>query len=247
MTSNVNDTDNDAIAFELVAGPAGMSINASNGKVRWLPVADQLGTTVVSIRVTDPQGGSAIQTYTLNTHTVGGPPRITSVPPTQAAVGQGYLYSVAAVDAEQDPLRFALLEAPVGMTIDDRTGEIAWNPTLGQVGLQQVIISVSDLAGGTSTQGFAVQVQAGAPNLPPVIATAPKFFATVDQQYSYDVLANDPEGTALVYSLRRSPAGMQINAATGRITWTPTDTQTGRFTVTVLATDAGNGCVDSEL
>lgn len=235
------DRDNDAIAFELLSAPAGMSINPATGTIRWMPASDQRGAATVTIRVQDPQDGSATQTFTLNTLTVGGPPSITSIPPTQAVVGQGYLYSVIANDLEADPLNYTLLQAPVGMTINARTGEIAWNPTVAQIGQQGLIISVSDATGGASTQGFAIQVLAGAPNLPPVIRSEPVLFATVAQLYVYDLSANDPEGAKLTYSLRRNPSGMQIDSETGRISWTPSSTQSGRTVVTVVATDAAGG------
>ncbi len=235
------DRDNDALAYELIAAPAGMSIHPASGTIRWMPANDQRGATTVTIRVNDPQSGSATQTFTLNTRSVGGPPSITSIPQTQAVVGKSYLYSVLADDAEADPLHYELLQAPAGMTINARTGEIVWTPEAGQLGQQSVIISVSDTTGGASTQGFAIQVLAGAPNFPPVISSGPVLFSTVGQTYVYHLLASDPEGTQLTYSLRRSPTGMKIDSATGRITWTPTTTQSGRAIVTVVATDAVGG------
>ena len=69
-----------------------------------------------------------------------GPPIITSVPPTEATVGNGYLYTLAARDAENDPLTYRILTAPTGMAIVEATGEISWTPTIDQTGQQSVLL-----------------------------------------------------------------------------------------------------------
>lgn len=237
----VSDADQDALSFELLAAPAGMSIHPQHGTLRWLPTLDQLGQSSVTIRVTDPQGGSDIQSFTLTTRRLGGPPLIQSVPPTQAAVGVGYLYTVQAVDAENDPLTYGIIEAPGGMTINSRTGEIAWTPTTEQFGKQSVFIVVSDASGNRSTQGFSIQVAAGLPNRPPVLSSQPNLFASVGQLYSTTLQATDPEGTTVTYSLRRGPEGMTIDPATGLVRWTPVAGQTGRVIVTLVALDEQAG------
>ncbi len=237
----VTDDDHDALSFELLAAPAGMSIHPQLGTLRWLPTLDQLGQSTVTLQVVDPQGGLATQSFTLTTRRKGGPPRIESFPPTHAAVGSGYLYSLLAVDAENDPLTYSLIEAPAGMTIDARTGEIAWTSTAAQLGQQAVFIAVADASGNRATQSFTIQVAAGVPNRAPVISSAPNLFATVDEAYRYDLQATDPEGSIVAYSLRRGPEGLTIDAQSGQVTWTPTTGQAGREVVTLVATDADGG------
>ncbi len=235
----LRDIDADPLSFALVNAPVGMSIHPSLGTIRWTPAADQLGESDVSIQVTDPDGASGTQEFKLKVSKSGGPPAITSVPPTEASVGTGYLYSIAARDAEGDPLSFRLLAAPAGMTIADTTGVISWTPQAVQVGQQDVVIEVSDGVGGAVTQAFAIRVSVGAPNRPPVInSTAPRFGA-VGMAYSYEIQATDPESTAIVYSLGQAPVGMTINASSGAVAWTPTTGQVGKSIVTLIATDAG--------
>ncbi|MFO0940014.1 MAG: putative Ig domain-containing protein [Pirellulales bacterium] len=233
---SIVDADYDAIAYELVTAPSGMSINHTNGTIRWTPVADQKGLSTVLVRVHDAQGAFAEQSFQILTRGQSSTPTITSVPSTEAIVGRTYLYSVRADDSENDPLVFSLLQSPNGMSINSRTGEVAWTPTSGQVGQQTVIISVSDGLGGSSTQGFAILVRAGAPNVASEFTTTPPVLASVGTAYSYQASATDPEGSALIYSLRTAPQGMTINAQSGLIGWTPI--QSGRFVVTLVATDS---------
>jgi hypothetical protein len=180
-----------------------MSVHPSLGTVSWTPAADQLGEHDVLLQVSDPAGDTAEQAFTLAVSRFGGPPRIVSIPPTEAGVGSAFLYSVEAVDREGDPLTYSLLAAPAGMTIVETTGELSWTPAADQVGDQDVVIQVSDGIGGAATQAFVVRVSAGAVNLPPEITSSAPRFGAVGTAYSYAMAANDPENTS---SLTRSVA-----------------------------------------
>ena len=74
-------------------------------------------------------------------------------------------------------------------------------------------------------------------NQSPTITSTPITLATVDEFYTYDVDATDPDGDTLTYSLTTSPAGMTINSTTGVINWTPTSGQIGDNDVTVEVSD----------
>ncbi len=78
-------------------------------------------------------------------------------------------------------------------------------------------------------------------NQPPAITSAPDAEAILGHNYVYQVEASDPEGDALHYSLLSAPAGMQINATTGRITWTPATVDEGTHLVTVEVGDSVGG------
>ncbi len=106
------------------------------------------------------------------------------MPPTEAAIGNAFLYSVEAVDREGDPLTYTLLTAPAGMSIVETTGELSWTPTAGQLGQQDVVIQVSDGIGGAATQAFAIRVSDGVPNLPPVITSSSPRFGAVGTPFS---------------------------------------------------------------
>ena len=62
-----------------------------------------------------------------------------------------------------------------------------------------------------------------------------------DQQYKYQVTAVDADNETLVYSLLTAPQGMQINSATGLITWNPSVNQVGTHDVVVKVADPRGG------
>ena len=74
------------------------------------------------------------------------------------------------------------------------------------------------------------------PNNPPVIASSPLETATVGEEYVYNVLATDPDGDDLTYSLTTNPStDMTIEQNSGVISWTPTTI--GNYEVTVEVSD----------
>jgi len=89
---------------------------------------------------------------------VNAPPRITSRPSGVDSSGI-FRYQVAVEDPDGDrALRYRLVEAPPGMTLDWLAGTLVWNPGQEQAGKHPVVIEVDDQAGGTASQAFEVEV-----------------------------------------------------------------------------------------
>ncbi len=82
------------------------------------------------------------------------PPRITSTPPLQTAVGQSYIYDVKASDPDHDRLTYNLLVAPAGMVIDPASGRITWNPTGNREDGTTVAVQARDQLGAADVQTF---------------------------------------------------------------------------------------------
>ena len=86
-TYDANSTDDGqgTIMYFLDLSPSGMTIENSTGRINWTPATTQTGVQNVSLRVTDGNGGQAIQNFTINvTDTT--PPNVTLVSPANATV-----------------------------------------------------------------------------------------------------------------------------------------------------------------
>lgn len=246
------DPDGDLLTFSLVGAPlAGLSINSATGQVTFTAPAD--GNYPITIKADDGNGGSAEQSYTLRVGNAGpanAAPIISGTPSTQATAGSLFLYLPSATDSDGDLLTFSLLDAPSGMILNMLSSEmgsasarIDYVPS--ELGPQPVLLLVGDGNGGFASQSFTIEVSELPPDQPPVITTSPELIATQDVGYSYDVDAEDPEGTALTYALVNPPSGMTIGTTTGQITWTPSVTDLGVNSITVQASD-GVGLVATQ-
>src|SRR5262249_60637856 len=137
-------------------------------------------------------------------------------------------YQVQAQHAENDPLTYSIVQPPAGMTIDPARGLLSWiGPQVGP-GLPsgyRVTVQVSDGRGGRDSQSFTVLVITPGFDRPPVITSHPRTKVDFGKTPEfYQVVASDPDGDPLSYSLVTAPPGMTIDS-TGLLRWLPTPDQ----------------------
>jgi hypothetical protein len=70
-----------------------------------------------------------------------------------------------------------------------------------------------------------------------VLNPIPDQTALVGQLFTYQVIATDPDGHSLRYSVSNPPSNSVMNFTTGEFTWTPS--LTGTQAVTVVVSDTG--------
>ena len=62
---NATDSNGDVLGYALTQAPSGMSIDALSGLIAWTPSATQAGSQAVSVRVSDPGGFGATQSFSI--------------------------------------------------------------------------------------------------------------------------------------------------------------------------------------
>jgi hypothetical protein len=144
VTVSATDPDipTNTLTFALLDPPEGMSIDPASGVISWTPTEAQgsnLYTIVVSVTDNSPEAFNEKQFSVTNSFTVlvneSNRPPVLTVPADQVIGEQTTLaLSASATDPDipANPLTFALLSPPEGMTIDPATGAISWIPTEAQ-------------------------------------------------------------------------------------------------------------------
>jgi hypothetical protein len=91
-------------------------------------------------------------------------------------------------------------------------------------------------ANGNATAAVWVSQELSNPNAAPTITSVANTAASWGNLYQYQVLSTaNPQAT---YSLTTAPSGMTINSSTGLISWKPSASQLGSFSVTVQASNS---------
>ena len=183
-----SDPENNTLTYQLAAGPAGMSIQASTGVLMWSPTTSQLGNYLVAVQVNDGHGGSATQQYELS---VTGPlpnhpPRFNAVPLLDAFVNTPYVYTATAADPDGvalDLVRDQWTARAAVHQSGQRRAEL--ESTVTHVGNSSVTIEVTDSRGLTDTQTFTIAVHPQTGDHAPYIVAPPITTVVAGQKYAY--------------------------------------------------------------
>lgn len=70
------DPESGVVSYSLREAPAGMSINATSGLIKWLPNTNDIGSVTITVAATDAQGAEGFQTFNIVV-----PPMVINIPP----------------------------------------------------------------------------------------------------------------------------------------------------------------------
>ena len=260
FTASTTDLElpNDVLTWSIENAPVGSTFNPLTGEFSWTPTEAQGSNTyTVTIRVRDDGIPSLedSETFDIRVNEINRPPVIT-VPGTQT-IDELTLLNVTATATDPDipanALTFSLVSGPSGLNVA-ANGAITWTPTEAQgPGTYPVSVRVTDLnplavneQSLSATGTFNVVVREI--NVPPVFTGPANQTVVEGDLLSVNATATDSDipVNALSYSLISGPAGLNV-AASGAITWTPTEAQgSNTYSVSVRVTDNNPDAVNTQ-
>jgi cysteine-rich repeat protein len=238
----------DLLTFGLVSAPAGAAIDATSGAFDWTPTEAQgPGSYLFTVRVRDNGNPalSADETIRVTVNEVNRSPVLTGIGNKTAAEGSALTFTASASDPDlpTNGLAFSLVGAPVGATIGAASGAFNWTPNENQGGANFAFsVRVSDNGVPALSAEEAIVVTVNEVNQSPILAAIGNKTASEGTLLTFTASASDADvpPDTLSYSLVGAPAGASIGPVSGVFTWTPTSSQLGAKTFTVLVTDSGS-------
>ncbi len=148
-----------ALTYQLLTKPAGMTIDANTGLVSWTPDSTEIGSNTVTVGAVDPLGAGGSQTFAIVVSAVSQPPVLDPISDQSVTAGLQFLYDVHATDPGGNALYYSLDTASEtrGMIIDG-LGRMGWITTKANVGSYPVTVTVTDDLGLTASQSFNLVV-----------------------------------------------------------------------------------------
>jgi serine protease AprX len=193
------DVDGGSLSYALDTGPAGMLIDVASGLISWTPGATEVGSNAVGVRVTDPTGLFATQSFSINVASANHAPVAGN---DSYSVAAGGTLNVAAPgvlandsDADGNPLSAVLASSPAHGTLSlNASGGFSYQPAAGYSGSDSFSYRASD--GQLSSNLASVTITISAASNTPPVAVNDAYSAPVRRTSSYapqvlDVLAND--------------------------------------------------------
>ncbi|WP_051039776.1 putative Ig domain-containing protein [Synechococcus sp. PCC 7336] len=241
------DPDGDAVQFELLQAPDGLTIDGL-GRIRWEPDAADAGNATVEVRVTDGRGGIATQLFELTVAVDDIVPTV-DVFPSLRPVGVGEsvtLFATAADNVGVESLSLTVNGVAVPL---DLNGFYTFVPEVA--GDLVAIATATDAAGNSSQAETILQVldfsDAEAPvidlpDLSDLIITAPTdIIGTVsDDNLQFYTLSVAPIGTENFQEIFRGTTPV-VDGVLG--SFDPTLLQNDAYTLRLEAVDAGGNSI----
>jgi len=241
---NLTVEDEDDPLEDLTFSTNSSFLHMVDGEIAFMPEADQVGSNLFNVTVTDPGGLSD----TLDLELFVGPLSswfLHYIPPQQAREGFLWSFNISEYldyDFDNTPpylrLNFSYGDDSTSILTNAETGEVTWTPTNDDVGDHFFTITVTDSRGRTDGQEIKVTVP-GQGTLPPIMGHQR---LTQDVPYVNTVLSdwyyNEPYMFETLTFSNEPDDLFQIDALTGRIAFVPRNEDVGTWEVVIAFTDS---------
>ena len=238
FTATATDPDlpNDTLAFSLIGAPTGAAIVASTGVFSWVPNYGEAGSYSFKVKVTDLGAASDSTSVSVTvTHTNQKPSFVSKMRDTTVSDNVALAFTYTATDPDGSPtLTFKKESGPTGATVSS-SGQFSWTPSSSQVGVSNVVVSVSDSSLADTAKA---KITVNHVNRAPSFGTKMRDTTIVQgSTLNFTYAATDPDdGTTLSYKLESGLPGATVSSS-GQFVWAPGTTQIGAFNVVVSVSD----------
>ncbi|MGE4182659.1 MAG: putative Ig domain-containing protein, partial [Limisphaerales bacterium] len=265
FTLRASDPEGDPVRFGSPNLPAGAVLVPDSGQFLWTPSYAQHGQYDLVFEATDGTS-TARQTVRVVVLNVNGPVRfvpldalvipegqplsvrVVALDPNVSGTGSGSALGGEVTDPEtQATLTYTVSNLPAGAAYDPVTQLLTWRPTFSQAGTYSIQFSVANDGDGTavpSRDQLTVRIDVADTNGTPELDPISNQFVDVGASLTIPIRAIDPDAGPLrlsVEGLPRNATFVDNNDGTGSIRVLPQPGDRGNYTVTILATDNGNG------
>ncbi|MCG7850096.1 MAG: putative Ig domain-containing protein, partial [ANME-2 cluster archaeon] len=133
-----------------------------------------------------------------------------------------------------DRLTYSASGLPAGASFNTASGAFSWTPEDGQAGTYVVTFEVTD---GYINDSEAVTITVNELNHAPVLASIGAKSTNEGNKLEFTIAATDSDNDPLTYFAIGLPTGATFNPDTRTFSWTPGETQAGKYTVRFEVTD----------
>ena len=221
------DPDGDNLTFEAENLPAGA--NLVGDVFSWTPGYDQAGVYEgVIFRVRDDGDPSLTdeETITITVNNVNAAPVLAEIGDQEIDEGEGLVFQIIADDPDDDNLTFEAENLPEGAVL--AANLFSWTPGYDQAGVyEDVTIRVWDDGDPRLSDEETITITVNNINRPPVLSDIGDKTIDEDEDLTFQLEANDPDGDNLTFEAENLPAGATLNG--DQFNWTPGYDQAGVY------------------
>jgi hypothetical protein len=239
-----SDPDGNTLRFSIQNKPSWMWLNSSTGGLSGTPSSANIGTySNIVIKVSDGVTSASLPAFAITVRSVANnrAPTISGTPPTSVTAGNLYSFTPNASDADGNRLTFRIQNKPSWLVLNSSTGRLSGTPSSANIGTySNIVIKVGDGVASDSLPAFSITVRSSATsNTAPTISGTPPTSVTAGNLYSFTPKASDANGNTLTFSISNKPGWAAFSTSTGRLSGTPSSSQTGTYSNIVIKVSDG--------
>jgi RHS repeat-associated protein len=232
---HASDPENDPLDYTIVTPPSHGDLGGEPPQLIYTPHADYHGGDSFTFRANDGEFDSNLATVWIEVLPVNDPP-IAYDDAVETDEDVPVAITLRGFDVDGDVLTYTLIELPQHGQLSGTAPQLLYTPDQDFHGSDRLRFVVDD--GEYTSAPATVAITVHPVNDPPRFITVPPTHALDGQPYVYAAEAIDPDiGDVLRYVLVSGPVGMQIDAETGLVEWTPTAAQFGAHPVVIEVYD----------
>lgn|GEM_PF-5324141 len=237
ITLNSSDPDGDVLNCVVLTGPSHGTLSGPvpnlTGEVNYTPATGYTGPDSFTWQVTDPAGGTASATVTIDVLRGNLPP--TAQPGAVSTVsGVPVNVVLAGSDPDGDALAFSVLTSPAHGTLSGGVPNLVYTPAAGYLGADSFTFKVND--GQVDSAPAAVTVDVLRGNVAPT-ANAASVSTLRGVPVSVVLTGSDADGDALAFSVVTLPTHGSLSGVAPSLVYTPATGYIGADSFTFKASD----------
>jgi large repetitive protein len=239
FTPTAFDPEGKALTFSIRNQPSWASFTPSSGTLTGTPTSGQAGAYPdIVISVSDGTQSASLPAFSIK---VTAPLSISGSPATQVIAGKSYAFQPTTNAPGGTALTFSIKNRPVWATFSAVSGMLSGTPTDAESATySDIVLSVSDGTQSVALAPFSISVIGQL-----TISGNPATQVVAGKGYSFQPTTNAPRGTTLAFSIQNRPAWATFSAASGLLSGTPANGQTGTYSN--IAISVSNGTQSSAL
>ena len=245
VTSHITagDIDGDTLTYAPTSPTSGGgTVSCADADCTYTPATGFFGTDSYDVAVDDGHGGTATATVTISVSAFNDAAPVINDATYVTIEDAARSFTLDATDADHDPLTFSVLTQPAaGNASCSASGACTFTPAANGTDTQTFVVRVSDGRGGVGDATITVLIAPvnDAPNV-----TGTSLTTAEDTPASIDLIATDPDGDTLTWSVKQAALHGTVScSAGGACSYSPAPNYNGSDSFDAEVNDGAGGRV----